>query len=192
MTEVLDNEYSIERWEKPKRLPKGVAIPTTSKKDFSHYFMNVDNRIWEMTQAQRETWKNEIINDWDAYRLILYQDGTGAFHQQLKDMHRMGGAIILAAGDMGAGKSTLVLSISKIWNVLNKNKEPIHIFWSKSEVRAKIRKTKANTVHVIDEDMTATGSGSANLEVHLKNLFESIRKTGKLVLYVGVNAQPSR
>ena len=186
-------DYVMEEWEKPKPLPSsGVAIPTTSKNEFYHYFMNVDDRIWEMTQAQRETWKNEILNNWDTYRLILYMDGTGAFHQQLKDMNRMGGALILVAGDMGTGKSVFAMSCTKIWNVLNKNPNPIHIFWSKNEVRAKIRKTAGDTAHIIDEDMKATGSGSANLEIHLKNLFESIRKTGKLVLYVGVNAQPSR
>ena len=188
---TTETEYDMDRWEKPERLPGGVAIPTTSRRDFYHYFMNIDGRIWEMTQSQRETWKNEIINNWDEYRLVLYRDGTGAFHQQLKDMHRMGGAIILVAGDMGVGKSIISTSICKIWNVLNKSKEPIHIFWSKSEVRAKIRKTDPNTAHLIDEDMKSTGSGSANLLIHLKNLFESLRKTGKLVLDVGVNAQPS-
>lgn len=186
------NDYTMESWERPKPLPRGVAIPTISKWDFYHYFMNVDSQIWEMTQAQRETWKNEILYNWEAYKPILYRDGTGAFHQQLKDMHRMGGAIILIAGDMGVGKSIIGITFGKMWNVLNKSKEPMHIFWSKNEVRAKIRKTDNNTAHSIDEDMRATGSGSANLEIHLKNIFESIRKTGKLVCIVGVNAQPSR
>ena len=190
--QLPESKYVMERWEKPERLPGGVAIPTVSMNEFFHYFMGIDAEIWEMTQAQRETWKNEIINNWDHYRRVLYRDGTGAFHQQLKDMHRMGGAIIIVAGDMGVGKSIISLSITKIWNVLNKNPNPTHIFWSKNEVRAKIRKTDPNTAHSIDEDMKSTGSGSANLEIHLKNLFESIRKTGKLVLALGVNAQPSR
>ncbi|GAI03941.1 unnamed protein product, partial [marine sediment metagenome] len=184
--------YEIEHWEKPKPLPGGVAIPTLSRRDFYHYFMTVDREIWEMTQAQRETWKNEIFNRWDAYRPILYMDGTQFFHQQLKDMNRMGGAVLLIAGDMGVGKSILGNTILKIWNILKKNKDPPHIFWSKNEVRAKIRKTANDTAHSIDEDMQATGSGSVNLEIHLKNIFESIRKTGKLVIVIGVNAQPSR
>lgn len=189
---TVSNEYVIDEWPKPKRLPDVVSIPSRSKNEFFYYFMTVDNRIWEMSQAQRETWKNEILNNWDQYHQILYMDGTGAFHQQLKDMNRMGGGIILVAGDMGTGKSEFAMSVTKIWNVLNKNPDPIHIFWSKSEVRSKIRKTSSHTAHIIDEDMKATGSGSANLEIHLQNLFESIRKTGKLILQVGVNAQPSR
>ena len=145
-----------------------------------------------MTQAQRETWKNTILNNWDAYRPVLYWDGTGAFHQQLRDMDRMGGAIILIPSGMGTGKSIIANTLLKLWNVLKKNDDPPHIFWSKSEVRSKIRKTANDTAHSIDEDMKATGSGSGNLEIHMKNIFESIRKTGKLVVLVGVNVQPSR
>lgn len=186
------NSYVVEEWSKPRPLPNvGVAIPTLSRQEFSEYFMEID-LIWEMTQAQRVTWKNEILNNWDAYRTVLYRDGTDEFHQQLRDMHRMGGALILIGGDMGTGKSIISNTLLRIWNVLKKNKEPAHIFWSKNEVRAKIRKTANNTAHSIDEDMRATGSGSANLEIHLKNLFESIRKTGKLVNHVGVNVQPAK
>jgi len=188
----VTNGYVMEEWESPKSLPRGDVIPTNSRNEFFHYFMYVDARIWEMTQAQRETWKNEILNNWNAYKPILFRDGTGAFHLQLKDMHRMGGGIILVAGDMGTGKSIFGMSTSKIWNVLNKNPNPVHVFWSKNEVRAKIRETDANTAHIVDEDMKATGSGSANLEIHLRNLLESIRKTGKLVVLIGVNVQPSR
>jgi hypothetical protein len=159
--------------------------------DFYHYFMGWD-QIWEMTLAQRVTWKNKILSAWDSYRPILYVDATGAFHQQLRDMCKMGGGIILIAGDMGTGKSIIANTLLKTWNVLKKNTEPPHIFWSKNEVRAKIRVTSNNTAHSIDEDMKPTGTGAGNLDIHLKNLFETIRKTGKLVLDVGVNAKPSQ
>lgn len=189
--EVL-RKYPLEQWIKPDPLPDfGVSIPTSSKIEFYHYFMGLD-QIWEMTLAQRVTWKNKILNAWDTYRSILYIDGTGAFHQQLKDMSRMGGGIILIAGDMGTGKSIIANTLLKIWNFLKENDDPPHIFWSKNEVRAKIRETANNTAHSIDEDMKATGTGSGNLEIHLKNLFETIRKTGKLVVDVGVNAKPSQ
>jgi hypothetical protein len=184
--------YKLEQWVKPDFLPDGgIAIPTNSRRDFYHHFMTYDT-IWEMTQAQRETWKNEILGNWDSYKFVISVDGTGAYHQQLRDMDRMGGALILIPGDMGTGKSIIALTHLKMWNYLKGNDDPPHVFWSKNEVRAKIRKTANNTAHSIDEDMRATGSGSGNLEIHLKNLFETIRKTGKLVIDVGVNAAPAQ
>ena len=185
--------YTVEEWDRPKPLPdRGITIPTLSRREFEFYFMNIDSRIWEMTQAQRETWKNDILDDWDIYRRILYQNKTGVFHQQLRDMDRMGGGIIIIPGEMGTGKSIFANTLLKIWNVLKKNTDPSHIFWSKNEVRAKINATAPNTAHSIDEDMKSTGRGSGNLEVHLKNLFETIRKTGKLVIDVGVNVESRR
>jgi hypothetical protein len=183
--------YQLEKWSVPKPLPEYVVpAPTLTKRDFVHYFMNYDAQIWEMTQAQRETWKTDILDDWDLYRTVLYKNETGAFHEQLKDMDRMGGGIILIPGDMGTGKSIIANTLLKIWNIRKKNTQPPHIFWSKNKVRSKIRRTAENTAHSIDEDMRSTGSGSGNLEVHLKNLFETIRKTGKLVVDVGVNVKP--
>ena len=185
--------WTLEEWDKPSPLPdRGMTIPTLSRREFDYYFMNIDTRIWEMTQAQRETWKNDILDDWDIYRRILYQNKTAVFHRQLRDMDRMGGGVILIPGEMGTGKSILANTFLKIWNVLKRNIDPPHIFWSKNEVRAKIRKTAPNTAHSIDEDMRSTGRGSGNLEVHLQNLFETIRKTGKLVVDVGVNVESSR
>lgn len=185
--------YTVEEWDRPKTLPdRGIAIPTLSRREFEFYFTNIDPQVWEMTQAQRETWKNDILDDWFIYRRVLYRNGTGIFHQQLRDMDRMGGGIILIPGEMGTGKSILANTLLKIWNVLKKNTDPPHIFWSKNEVRAKIRATAPNTAHSIDEDMRSTGRGSGNLEVHLKNLFETIRKTGKLAVDVGVNVESNR
>ena len=186
------SSYALEQWGKPRLLlDEGIAIPTPSKQEFYNYFMATD-RIWWMTQAQRETWKDDILDDWDIYRRVLYQNKTDVFHQQLRDMDRMGGGIILMPGEMGTGKSILANTFLKIWNVLKKNTDPPHVFWSKNEVRAKIKATAPNTAHSIDEDMRATGRGSGNLEVHLKNLFETIRKTGKLVIDVGVNVESGR
>jgi len=185
--------YTLDEWDRPDHLPdRGITIPTLSKKEFDYYFMSIDARIWEMTQAQRETWKNDILDDWDIYRRVLYRNGTGVFHQQLRDMNRMGGGIILMPGEMGTGKSILANTFLKIWNVLKKNTDPPHVFWSKNEVRAKITNTAPNTAHSIDEDMRATGRGAGNLEIHLRNLFETIRKTGKLVVDVGVNVESGR
>jgi len=111
--------YTVDDWDRPKALPnRGIVIPTLSRREFEFYFTNIDPQVWEMTQAQRETWKNDILDDWDVYRRVLYRNGTGVFHQQLRDMDRMGGGIILIPGEMGTGKSVLANTTLKIWNVL--------------------------------------------------------------------------
>ncbi|MHA1812744.1 MAG: hypothetical protein ACTSYX_04835 [Candidatus Thorarchaeota archaeon] len=190
-----------DEWTLPRpihRLPNAfqlVALPTTSRGTFVRYFLGPDAKIWEMTQAQRETWKNQILREWDKFKHVLKYDGTARHFQQLRDMSRLGGGVILISEQYGTGKSTIANTHLKLWQLIKYRETGRlhipHVYWRKNVARSMIREAPPDTAHSIDEDMKATGTGSVNLEVHIQNIFETIRKTGKLVIEVGVNLRPS-
>lgn len=199
--EKNESKYEKEHWEMPKpfhKIPnyhRYVTIPTSWKDRFVEYFMRNDRHSWFMTEAQRETWKIEILRNWEQYRNVLKWDSARRFDNQLLNMNSLGGGVIVIAGSYGMGKSIIALTLGRSLLALKAKttgkKYLNYVYWHKKDARSQIRQADNDTVHIIDEDMTATGTGSYNMEVHIKNIFETIRKTGKFVIEAGVNITPS-
>lgn len=190
MTQALE----LENWDRPALLPTElVPIRAISTGDFRRKFLDIDIRKgWFMTEAQRETWLQKITEDWDRYHYILSYDGTIRHRRQLQDMAALGGGWIVIDDQYGTGKSVIANIHLKLWQLLKyeETKRLItpYVWWRKTDARREIPKSPFNSAHNIDEGgQKSTGSGSQNIEIHLGNAGQTIRKTGRLVVQPGLD-----
>ena len=107
--------YALKHWKRPPPLPSGlVPVRASTRKDFISRFMIqmpkgkfCDRNVWLMTEAQRESWKNEIAANWVQYFHLIGKDGTARHRKQLKDMSELGAMSILIGQEGGMGKSQI-------------------------------------------------------------------------------------
>lgn len=195
-TELLDERVlTLESWPKPPRLDHPVAFGGTwSPQDFVDYYWNVDTDYWWMTEAQRETWLNEIFSWWDKYRHVVAWDATDRHLKQLQDMHYMGGALVLIAQEYGTGKSVIANTHLKLWQIMTINRHGRfmypYIYWRRKNARTHVKAAPLGSAHSVDEDQEDSGSGSKAVVKHLLNMFKTIRKTDKLCIQAGINVKP--
>lgn len=194
--------YELLDWKRPPQLPKElIPVRASSRLDFINRFLAFrrnsycDRNFWEMTEAQRETWKNEIASDWVYYYDKIGRDGTPKHLKQLADMDRLGSGMILIGQEGGMGKSQLLLSHLKRWVVLKyRHTGELHrpsMYWRRVQARKLIGGSAPNTAHGIDEDQDDSGSGSAAVVKQLKNLYKTgLRKPGRLIVHAGIDVDP--
>lgn len=186
--------YKLEEWDTPPALDHPVAIRHTwSVSEFLDYYWNVDAQHWWMTEAQRETWANEIIDRWYRFRHIVRADRTDRHLKQLADMHSMGGGLIVIAQEYGMGKSIIANTHLKLWQLMTLHRHGTYllpyIYWTRKNAKKYITRAPRCSAHSIDEDQEDSASASRAIIKHLRNYFETIRKTDKLGIQAGVNVK---
>lgn len=188
---------SLENWLPPRPIDHSVGIRRTwTRQEFKDFYWTEDARTWFMTEAQRETWLQEIMADWDTIKWIVRQDRTDRHLKQLVDMDELGGGMLVINSEYGTGKSILANIHLKMWQLLKLNSEKRFfipsIYWRRKNARDYIKAAPNHSAHSIDEDQRGSGSGSQAVIKHLLNMFETVRKTGKLVMQLGINVEMGR
>ena len=195
--------YALKHWKRPPPLASGlVPVRASTRKDFISRFMAQmpkgrfsDRNVWLMTEAQRESWKNEIAANWVQYFHLIGKDGTARHRKQLKDMSELGAMSILIGQEGGMGKSQINLTHLKLW-ALGQMKEFGYmrpsIYFRKVKAKRGIANSPAGSAHGIDEDQDDSGTGSGGLVKSLRNLFKTgVRKPKRIVVYAGIDVDPS-
>jgi len=152
--------------------------------------------MWLMTEAQRESWKNEIAKNWVHYYQMIGIDGTARHRKQLLDMSQLGAMSILIGQEGGMGKSQLMLTHLKIWALLQMEKHGYlmpSVYWRKVKAREGIGGSPEGSAHGIDEDQDDSGTASGALVKQIRNLFKTgVRKPDRIVVYAGIDVDPSQ
>ena len=188
---------ALENWLPPQPIDHSVGIRRTwTRQEFKDFYWTEDAKTWFMTEAQRETWLQEIMADWDTMKWMVRQDRTDRHLKQLVDMDELGGGMLVINSEYGTGKSILSNTHLKMWQLLKLNSEKKFfipsIYWRRKNARDYIKAAPNHSAHSIDEDQRGSGSGSQAVIKHLLNMFETIRKTGKLVMQLGINVEMGR
>jgi len=183
----------LDTWERPPKLASVIVpIRSMSRGHFKRLLQTRDKRFWFMTEVQRASLQIKILEKWDKYQEILSYDGTFRHIQQLRDMSKLGGGVVVIDSEYGMGKSVISNSHLKLWQVIKKSDHPPYVYFRKIIARSMIKNAPMNTAHAIDEGgQRSTGSGSITLEKHIGNQGQTIRKTGKLIMLPGLDVTTS-
>lgn len=189
---MASDQRTLTDWELPSMMPREVddlttvGVPMPRYPDIEHFedaWYEYDPLNWDLDDLNRREWATEIIAHFDQWKRYLDDDSTPVFKKTIEKKRAKGGILIGVRGIKGGGKSRLAqMVIQRICNVTP------HVLFQYKDIGVQIEKAEGEEVGLlIDEDLTATSSDSANLVIHVNNSWETNRKAIQSGCCTGVN-----
>jgi len=185
-------QLRLDEWQLPPLMPReidglttvGVPMPDYPEvEDFEDAWFHYDPLNWELDELNRREWATEITAHFDQWKRYLDHDSTWVFKRTVEQKRKKGGILVGIRGIKGGGKSRLAqMAIQRICDVTP------HVLFQYKDIALQIEQVEGDEVGLlIDEDLTATGSDSANLVIHVNNSWETSRKAIQSGVCTGVN-----